>query len=60
MRKRLFEKLLNRWDKIFLLERGNGMWVLLERGIQNVHIYTFRFKVSESLDDENFPARHLK
>ena len=34
------------------------MWV--EEGYKNFHIFKFRFKVSGSLDDKNFPVRHLK
>ena len=58
MRKIRFEKLPNGWEKIFLLKRGTRMWV--KEGYRNFYIFTFRFKVSESLDDKNFPARHLK
>ena len=58
MRKVLFEILLSGWEKIFLLKRGTRMWV--KEGYRNFLIFIFIFKVSESLDDKNVPARHLK
>ena len=58
MRKVLFEKLLNGWEKIFLLKRGTGMWI--KERYRNFLIFILIFKVSASLDDKNVPVRHLK